>query len=204
MFDGEGSDAGEGALVKDRAGGIVGRIENENAGLVRNFGSDLREVGLKIIFLDEREGHGCCSETAGERWIDGKPRIGIENLVAGFDERHHCEGESHFAARRDENLLRLNGKFSGAREIVRDFFAQGGNAASSTVAIAAGSDGVAKSIDDGRGGMKIGFTEFEVDDGAALALKFLGARKYSESALTIQMGNTGCDSPFGHGEKFSI
>jgi hypothetical protein len=62
--------------------------------------------------------------------------------------------------------------------------AQGRDAARGNVTVAAGSYRVAQSIHDGGGGMKIGLAKFEVDDGAAVALEFLGARKNGEGAFT--------------------
>ena len=181
----ESSDAFECVIVEDRAGRIVRRIENEDAGLVGDFRGDLPEIGLKSVFFDQSEGNGFRAETTRERWVDGKTGIRIQDFVAGFDERHHSQRQCHFAAGSYEDLFRLNGKISGTREIVRDLFAKRGNAAGSAVAVTSRSHGIAERVHHRSGGMKIGFAEFEMDDRAALAFKFLGARKDRERALSV-------------------
>jgi hypothetical protein len=42
--------------------------------------------------------------------------------------------------------------------------------------------------------MKIRFTELQVDDGAAGALEFFGARVYDQSAFARELRNTRCNS----------
>jgi len=184
VLDGEFGDTREGAIVKDGAGGIVGRIENQNASSGGDFGGDFGEIRLKLIFLDQSERNGFGTQATGERRIDGKTGIGIEDFVARLDERHHGEGKRHLAAGRNQDLFRLKREFSGAREIVGDFLAQRRNAAGGAITIAAGGHGIAKRIYNGCRGMKIGFAEFEMNDGAALALEFLGAGEDGERAFT--------------------
>lgn len=70
---------------------------------------------------------------------------------------------------------------------MRDFFAQRGDAAGGAVAIAARCDGVSKRIDDRRCGMKVGLAKFQMNDGAALALEFLGAGENGERAFTSKL-----------------
>ena len=99
----------ESLIAEDSAGGIVRRIENQHAGARGYFGGDFAEVGLKFIFFFETEGHGFRPEAAGERWIDRKTGIRIENFVASLDESHHGKRESHFAAGRDEDFFARDG-----------------------------------------------------------------------------------------------
>src|SRR5256885_13054846 len=63
-------------------------------------------VRLELVFLLESKGDGRRPQTASERRIDRKARIGIEHFVARLDQRHHPERERHFAARRHQDLLR--------------------------------------------------------------------------------------------------
>ena len=65
-----------------------------------------------------------------------------------------------------------------------DFFAKRGDAAGGAVAIASCGDRIAERIHNGRSGMKIGFAEFEMNDGTTLAFQFLGASKYSQRAFS--------------------
>src|SRR5439155_14434769 len=94
------SSAGERSIAEDRAGGIVWRIENEDAGLRSDFGGDFVEVGLKPILLEQAKGNGNSAEAARERRIDREAGLGVENFVPGLDEGHHREGEGHFASGR--------------------------------------------------------------------------------------------------------
>ena len=66
-----------------------------------------------------------------------------------------------------------------------DFSTKRGNAAGSAIAVAAGSDRVAKRVHDRSRRMEIRFAEFEMDDGAALTLKFLRARKNGQRAFAV-------------------
>jgi hypothetical protein len=84
---------------------------------------------------------------------------------------------------------------------VCNFFAQGGDATRGTVAIAARSNGIPDGVNNGRGGMKIRFAQFEMNDGTTLALKFFGARKNGEGAFAVKLCNTACDA--SHARKFS-
>src|SRR5438034_487661 len=63
----ENEDAGlQRSSAEDRAGGIVWRIENEDAGLRSDFGGDFVEVGLKPILLEQAKGNGNSAEAARE------------------------------------------------------------------------------------------------------------------------------------------
>ena len=45
-------------VAENRAGGIVGRIEDQDAGARRDFRFDFGDVGLKFIFLFEKKWNG--------------------------------------------------------------------------------------------------------------------------------------------------
>ena len=53
-------------------------------------------------------------------------------------------------------------------------------------------DRVAEGVDDRSRGMKIGLAELEVNDGAALALEFLGAGEDGEGAFARELRNARC------------
>src|SRR5262249_38494383 len=109
------------------------------------------------------------------------------------------ERERHFASGRDQNLFGPDHELAGAAEIAGDFFSQSGDAASGAIAIAARSDRVADSVDNRSGRVKVRFAEFEVDDGAALFFKFLGAREDRESAFASELADTRGDATGSHG-----
>jgi len=50
--------------------------------------------------------------------------------------------------------------------------------------------------------MEIRLAQFQMDDGAALALKFLGARKNGQGAFASELCDAGCQA--SHPRKFSI
>ena len=145
-----------------------------------------------MFFSSRPKGTALRAEAAGERGIDRKAGIGIENFVAGLDEGHHGERESHLAAGRDEDFFAGNFQAASALQICGDGVRKSGDAASGNVAVAAGGDGVAQGVDDRGGGMKIGLAKFEVNDGAAFALEFLGAGKNREGAFAGQLRNASC------------
>jgi hypothetical protein len=84
-------------------------------------------------------------------------------------------------------LFGRDGEFSGACKVVRDFFAQRRDAARGAVTIAAGRDRVAERIDNRSRGMEIGLAKLEMNDGAALTLKFPGARKDGQRTFAVQL-----------------
>ena len=127
------------------------------------------------------------AEAAGERRIDREARVGIENFVAGFDERHHRERERHLAAGRDQDLFDGAIDAASALQIGGDRFAQGGNAARGNVAVAAFDDGGAQGIDDRGSGMEVRLAEFEMDDRAALLFEFFGAGEDGQRAFAVQL-----------------
>ena len=76
---------------------------------------------------------------------------------------------------------------AGALQVGGDGFAESGDAASGDVAVAAGGGGIAQGVDDRGRGMEIGLAEFEVNDGAALALEFFGAGENGQGAFASQL-----------------
>src|SRR5579871_5253168 len=94
---GEVGEAVQRFFVENGASGIVGRIENQKAGLGCDFGSDFVQVRLEIVFFRQRKWNCLCTEAAREGRIDWKAWIGIENFVPRLDKGHHRERESHFA-----------------------------------------------------------------------------------------------------------
>jgi hypothetical protein len=91
VLDGESGELLESLAAEDGARGIVGRIENQDAGAGRNLCGDFLEIRLKFVFLFKAERNGPGTEATGKRGINRKAGVGIENFSARLDERHHGE-----------------------------------------------------------------------------------------------------------------
>src|SRR5579862_206438 len=69
------------------AGGIVGRIENDQARASGNFGDDGGNVGIKIMLFRKRVGYRVPSHKVDHRFVNGETRIGINDLVILLNQR---------------------------------------------------------------------------------------------------------------------
>ena len=183
----ERSDLLQRVFAEHGSGRVVRRIENQRFRTRRDFRRDLRNVRLKLILLFEVKRHRFAAEPARERRIDRKARVGIQNFVAGFDQRHHRERKRHLAARRDQNFLSRNVEVPRALEISRDRFAQRRDSARRNVTIAPFGNRRAHRIDHRRRRMKIGLTKLEMNDRAALFFELFRARKNRQRAFAVQL-----------------
>ena len=147
------------------------------------FGRDFRRVRLKMIARRERERHGNRAQAERDRRIAGEAGIGIEDFVAGLEQRHHGEKERDLAAGRDHDVGRGDLDAAGAREVGGDFFAQRGNAGHGAVTVFAVGQRLGGRFDDRLAGMEVGLAEFQMNDGAALGFQFLGAGEDGERAF---------------------
>src|SRR5262249_25137297 len=144
---------------------------------------------LELIFLEQRVRNGICAKAAREGWIDWEAGIGIENLVAGLDQRHHGQRKSHLTARSDEHFFRRDVELARALQISADSLAQCKKASRRAIAVPARSHRTAHGVDNRRGRMKVRFAELEMDDGPALALEFLRAREDRQGAFPVELRN---------------
>lgn len=161
------------ARVK-RAGGVAGRIEDEQAGargdcFAELVGGDF-ELGFVAGFEDDWRGggeldHFRVAQPVGS-WDD--------DFVAFFagSEDHVVAGV--FAAAGDDDLARLIGEAIVALEFVSDGLAEFGNAAAGGVLGEAVIDGFDGGVLDVLGGIEIGFARAEANDVLTLGFHLLG------------------------------
>ena len=131
---------------------------------------------------------GVLSSPWDDALFDVPARAGLERMLPAFiaARRWYRTKTKHVHDARIVAAFPLKyGPLEAARaqQVICDGFAKSGDSTCRYVAVAAGGCGVAESIHDRSGGMKIWFAELQVNDGAALAFEFFSAGENSQCAF---------------------
>ena len=181
---------------EDAAGGVGGRVEDDQARARAEQGVKGVEVEVKARGRVEGDGDGGGAGDADGGAVGGKAGVGIDDLVAGLEQGEHGQKEDRFGAGGDDDLLGGEVDASAAAGVVGDGLAQGRDAGGGVVAGLAVGDGAHAGHGDVGVGVKVGLADLEVDDVAALGFEGLGAGEDDVGALGLEVG----DAPGkGHG-----
>ena len=88
------------------AGRIARRVRNQNFCARRDLRGKFVGIRLEAISFGKLKGHSDAAQPESDGRVAGKARVGVQHLVSGIDERHHCHEEGDFAARRDDDVIR--------------------------------------------------------------------------------------------------
>ncbi len=105
------------------AGRILGRIEDQHFGAIRQAVAQTIQIENEIAVFDQRDRHRLRTEEANHGAVNGKAGIGIHHFIAGLEQREHGEEDDGFAAGDHANMLRAGLDASGARYVLGDGFA---------------------------------------------------------------------------------
>ena len=83
--------------------------------------------GWKWLRSEKLKGNGNAAQAEGDGRISGEAGIGIEDFVAGIDERHHGQEEGDFAAGSEDDVVGGDIEIARVVEIAGDGLAQGGD-----------------------------------------------------------------------------
>ena len=89
------------------AGGIVRRVEQQDARTRRDARLERGEIHVEALRGQQRHGHDARPEELGDGIVVGERGARDEHLVAGFEQRDHGEEQDRLGAGRDDDVRRL-------------------------------------------------------------------------------------------------
>ncbi len=70
------------AALHNAAGGILRRIQNDQSGSVVDERGQFVDIEREVALLAQVDGHGASANVVDHRLVDGKARIGIDDLIS--------------------------------------------------------------------------------------------------------------------------
>ena len=99
--------------LKHAAGGILGRIQNDQPGAVADQRCQFVDIEAEIFFFAETDGHCPRPDIVNHRLVDGKAGIGEYDFVPSVGQGKHGKENNRLAARNYYHLV--TGDFDSAR-----------------------------------------------------------------------------------------
>jgi RNA polymerase sigma-70 factor (ECF subfamily) len=147
----------------------------------------------KPRLLFERHRYRPGAQEPDHRFVNRKARIGVDDLVAGFQQRHHGEENDGLAAGHHRYVLWPNRNPARPRNVGGDGFPQLGIALRRAVMGPALIERFLGCFDDvGRSG-EIGFADLQVDHAAALGFERVGAYQDIEGGFDSDAAHSFCE-----------
>jgi hypothetical protein len=185
-----GLEAGDQAVdlrLRRHAAGRVGRAVQDDQARCRG---DARQHGLggetESLRLGQRDGHRLGAAVVDQRAVDGKARIGVEDLRARFAEHEHGEEHGDLAAGHDDDTAGIDLDSEPLVEVGGDRPAQGGDAVGRRVAVVAVAQRLDARLDDMRRGLEIRLPDTEINDTAPAGLELRCARQHRKGGFRAQ------------------
>src|ERR1019366_10208294 len=142
--------------------------------------------------LFQRHGHRGGAAEANHRFVDGKSGVGIDDLVARFQQRQHGEEDDGLAAGYDRHVLWAHLNAAGARNVRGDGFAQFGLALGGSIVSPALVERLFGGFDDLRRSWEIGLADLQGNHAATLRFQRTGAYQDVESRFDADTGHSFC------------
>ena len=172
--------------------GFCGELRTTN--LVRG-GEQAREavhVEGEAAALFERHRDRRRAAEPDHGFVDRETGIGVDGLVAGFEQREHGEEDHRLAAGNDADVLRAHLNAARAGDVRGDGLAQFGESLGGAVVGPALIERVLAGLDDVGGRREIGLTDFEVNDALALGFQRAGADQDLKRLFHADSGHSLC------------
>ena len=87
------------------SGGIMRRVQDHEPGAVGDQVRQLVGIEPEIFVFTQVQGHRLGAEEMDQRLIDREPRVGIDDLVAFFNQGHESEENGRLAAGHDNDFV---------------------------------------------------------------------------------------------------
>ena len=92
-------------LGQHAAGRILRRIQNDQLRAIVDQLGELIDIEPEIHLLAQPDRHGFRADVIDHRFVNREPWIGIDDLIAFFDERQDCEKDDRLAAGNHDHFL---------------------------------------------------------------------------------------------------
>jgi len=178
--------------LKHAARGVLGRVDDDHAGLVGHERGQFVHVEAEVVLLTQRTRHGLGAHEVDHRLVDREAGVRVDDLVALV----HAGGDSPvndgLGAEDDGDVLHLVVGAAATVKVPGDGLTELRIACAGPVVGIALVHGFASGIDDVLRCVEVGLADLEVDDIPALAFQLLGPRENRESGLRAQTFHALC------------
>src|ERR1017187_10278465 len=162
------------------------RVQDDKPGLVRQTVAEQVQVEGEPATLLERHRHGRPTGEADHGFVDGEAGIGANDFVAALDQRQDGKEKDRFRARGHGPVFRPGANAARPGDILRDRFAQFGEALGRSVMRPALVERPFGGFDNVRRSGEIGFADFQVDDALAPSLQRASPFQHVESRFASE------------------
>ena len=145
--------------------------------LVRSVISDASSFTSTEKSRSSRNGMGTAfpSRIVDHRLVDGEAGVGIDNFISLINQCQNRKENNRLAAWNHNHFIARNWHFAGVADIVGNGLAQVGQTGGGTVVGPSHMQSVDARLDDIGRSVKVGLTDFKVNDFLALLLQSAGA-----------------------------
>ncbi len=184
-----------------RAGGIVRRIDDDQARAAGDETAQFAHVGPELALLAQRQRHRPRAHELDHGLINGKAGIGEDHLVARIGQREHGEEDDRFAARDHHHFVGRNMHAARRGDLARDGLAQFRHSGRRVVVRVAVMQCIHGGIDDVRRRIEIGFADLQVDDVSTLPLQRPGSYQDFKRRFRTQLRHPLGQTQFRHRDR---
>ena len=139
------------------AAGRVGRgVDDDQTRFRRDQAQNFFGGKRKAVFFMQRHRHGFGAGKLDHRFVNRKARVRIDDLGARLAEHQDCKKHRWFAARHDDDVVRVHFDLAVFEDIG---FAHFGDAVGRRIAVMAVAHGLDRGFDDMVWGFEIGLTD---------------------------------------------
>ena len=186
-------DLGDGLQIifgQNAAGGVLRAVDDDELRPIGDKVLQFVHIQAEVPILPERNGHGFGARELDDGFVDGEPRVGVDDLITGTRKRHNGVEHDRLATGCHNDLIRVEGYAASGRDLLSDGLAQLGQPRGGTiVGEPLGQGLLAGSHDVGRG-VKVRFPDFQVDHVFALCLQRPGLYQHFERRFRTQQGHS--------------
>ena len=170
----------------DAAGGVVGRIQNQQPGAVAKLICQRVQVQRKTALFRQPEGFGLSPQVLDHGLVDGEAGVGVEHLVAGFQQSQQGEEQDGFGAWHHHYLLGRDPDAAAGGDLLGDGFPQLRVALGRAVVCPALLQGGLSGGHNVRLGGEVRLADFQVDNVTSGRFQLAGPRQHLKRRLGSQ------------------
>src|SRR5581483_11976109 len=104
-----GGDVTNIALAQHTASGILGRVNDDELGAIVDEVGEFIHIQAKIHFFAQLDGNSLGADKVDHGFVDRESWIGIDDLVAGLNQRQNGEEDDGLAAGNNDHLFWTDG-----------------------------------------------------------------------------------------------
>ena len=185
------------------AGRVVGRVDDEELGLLGDAPLELLQVEAEAGLLEQGDRHRLPAHEVDHRLVDREPGVRVDDLVARVRERHDGEEHDRLGARRHHDLVRLDRNAARLLDVLGDRLAQLGQAGRRPVVGGPRVERPLGRVADVRRRVEVRLADLQVHDRLALALERPRPRQHLEGGLGAEPPHPLRDHRFDHASSSS-